>query len=181
MKTDSIQEVIVVEGVHDRQKLESIYPGIECIVTGGSEISEATLKLIEIANTSRGVILFLDPDFPGRKITNTILERVPECKIAFMPSSEAKSKNGRKVGVEHANKESIEKVLANVFTLRDDIADTITLEDLRIRGLLGDKHSALKRNEVSSKLGIPPANGKTFVKLLNMLSIDIHTLDEVLK
>ena len=39
-------QVIVVEGSHDEQKLKSIYPEIDCIVTNGSEISTETLNLI---------------------------------------------------------------------------------------------------------------------------------------
>ncbi|MCK7485875.1 MAG: hypothetical protein MZU97_10240 [Bacillus subtilis] len=55
-----------MEGTHDKQKLESIYPGVECIVTNGSEIADTTIALIKNAAAVRGVILFLDPDHPGR-------------------------------------------------------------------------------------------------------------------
>ena len=67
-------QVVVVEGKHDEQKIKSIFPDVECIVTGGSSISEETLNLIYQTSLKKEVILFLDPDFPGKQITNKILE-----------------------------------------------------------------------------------------------------------
>ncbi len=180
MNNEMIREVVVVEGVHDRQRLESIYPGIDCIVTGGSEISDTTLRLIERANESRGVILFLDPDFPGRKITNTIMEHIPGCKIAFLSAAEAKSRNQRKIGIEHASTKAISAALGRVFTLDKKQRTGITLNDLRERNLVGNPFAFVRRQRVMEKLGLPPTNAKTFLKLANLLGLDIKTIDEVL-
>ena len=50
-------QVIVVEGKHDEQKIKSIYPNLECIVTNGSEISKETLNLIYQTSLVRDVII----------------------------------------------------------------------------------------------------------------------------
>jgi ribonuclease M5 len=71
-----IKEIIVVEGLHDQQKLQSIDPSIDCITTNGTALSEATLALIQKAQDTRGVILLLDPDHPGRTITNAIVTKI---------------------------------------------------------------------------------------------------------
>jgi len=67
-----IKEVIVVEGTSDVQTLSNIIDA-DFIITHGSAISKDTLDLIKQTNLTRGVILFLDPDFPGEKIRKTIV------------------------------------------------------------------------------------------------------------
>ena len=65
-----IKEFIVVEGKNDTNVLQSYF---ECdtIETHGTHLSKDTLKQIEIAANTRGVIIFTDPDFPGEKIRTT--------------------------------------------------------------------------------------------------------------
>ena len=94
-----MKEVLVVEGLHDQDRLQAFDPTIDCIVTNGSEISPFTLDLIKRAQTLRGVILLLDPDHPGKKITQTILQIIPDAKVAFLDKQDAISTNKKKVGV----------------------------------------------------------------------------------
>ncbi|MFH0993277.1 MAG: DUF4093 domain-containing protein, partial [bacterium] len=140
-----LKEIIVVEGVHDRQKMESVFPGVECIVTNGSEIADETIVLIQQAAATRGVILFLDPDHPGRQITDRIVASVPGTKIAFLPRQAAISRDGRKVGVEHATAVAIKNALTGVYTIIGDRKGTITMVDLRERGLSGCQDAETNR------------------------------------
>jgi len=174
------KEVIVVEGIHDKQKLESVFPGIECIVTNGSEISEETIIAIKLAQKSRGVILFLDPDFPGKKISNFILERISGLKIAFLLKSDAISKNKKKVGIEHASPEAIKRALEDVFTVENDIFPTISKEDLNLFQLFGEPHSQAKRQALCERLGIPLCNGKALIKWINRLHITKKQIEEAM-
>ncbi len=173
-------QVIVVEGKHDEQKIKSIYPEVDCIVTNGSEISDATLNLIVETSKKRDVILFLDPDFPGKKITKKILDTNGDFKIAFIDKNKAKSKNDKKVGIEHADTDDIKRSLENFFEIQRDGQDEIKIQDLYIRRLINHKSSRKLRKNVCKSLNIPVFNGKAFLKYLNILGIDIKKIDEVL-
>lgn len=175
------REVVVVEGIHDQQKLQSIFPGIECLLTRGSEISDATLQLIARANETRGVILFLDPDHPGRKILNRILETVPLVKVAFLRQEDAISKNHRKVGVEHARESDIRSALKNLFECSTNASfPKVTPADLTAFGLINRQNSAQLRKKVCSAMNLPPCNGKTLVRYANMFRIPLAKIAEVI-
>ena len=77
-------EVLVVEGKNDKARILAIFPNLEVIITNGSEISDKTLEMIEELSKNNKIILFLDPDFPGERIRNKILERVPKCENVFI-------------------------------------------------------------------------------------------------
>lgn len=174
------KEIIVVEGTHDKQKLESIFPGIECIITNGSSVSEETISAIILAQKSRGVILFLDPDFPGKKISNFILERVSGLKIAFLLKKDAISKNKKKVGIEHASPEAIKRALEGVFTVETEIFSPISREDLAHLQLFGQSNSQTKRQALCERLGIPLCNGKALISWINRLHITIKQIEEAM-
>jgi len=169
--------IIVVEGLHDKQKVESVVPGAECIVTNGTEISEATVTLIRQAAATRGVILLLDPDHPGRSITGRLLEIVPDAGVAFLPRRQAISANGRKVGVEHADADAIRMAIDRFRTVNRDRKPLVTVGDLSVRGLVGTKDAATRRAAVAERLSLPPSNAKTLLKWLNMLGISPERLD----
>jgi ribonuclease M5 len=171
--------VIVVEGIHDEQKIKSIYPEINCIVTNGSEISNETLNLIYKTSLKSDVILFLDPDFPGKRIMNRIIETKGNYKLAYINKSKAISKNKTKVGIEHANTEDIKSALANLIDLKKQ-EEMIKNKDLQTRKLINSENSANLRKLVCNKLEIPYSNGKSFLKFLNMIGIDIERLDRII-
>jgi len=172
-------QVIVVEGKHDEQKIKSIFPGIECIITGGSEISESTLNLIFQTSLKKEVILFLDPDYPGKQITNKILQTQGNYKIAYLQKEKAISKNNKKVGIEHASKADIIESLNTHFTISKD-SNVISRIDLLKRNLINVDASSMKREYLCKSLNIPLSNGKTLLKNLNMLQIDIERIDEII-
>lgn len=176
-----IKEVVVVEGIHDQQRVQSIYPEIDCIVTNGSVISEDTIALIAQAKRTRGVILFLDPDFPGKKIMNQILSAVPGCKIAFLNKKDAISKNRKKVGVEHAKTEDIRQALEALFEVREANPDPVSADVLIALGLLNGSRSQQLRKVACEALRIPFCNGKTFLKTINMLAIPVSRIVEVMQ
>ena len=83
-----IKEIIVVEGKDDTTAIKQAV-NADTIETNGSAINEETIEKIKLAQETRGVIIFTDPDFPGQKIRNTISEQVPGCKHAFFTKEEA--------------------------------------------------------------------------------------------
>ena len=79
----NIKEIVVVEGKSDTIALKRA-TGADTIETNGSAIDELTLVRIRHAQETRGVIVFTDPDFPGRRIRAIIEERIPGVKHAFL-------------------------------------------------------------------------------------------------
>lgn len=173
------KQVIVVEGTHDEQKIKSIYPHIDCIVTNGSEISKETLSLIYQTSLVKEVILFLDPDYPGKRITNEILNTKGDFKIAYVNKNKALNKTKTKVGIEHASRDDIIFALDNLISL-DFERDSISRIDLLRRGLISNENSANIRRIICEKLNIPYANGKALLRNLNMLGIKIERIDEII-
>ena len=66
---DRINEIIVVEGRHDTQQLKK-YFDCETIETGGSSIDDKVIERIRYAASTCGVIIFTDPDTPGKQCNN---------------------------------------------------------------------------------------------------------------
>jgi len=172
-------QVIVVEGKHDEQKIKSIYPEVECLVTNGSEISKETLSLIYQTSLVRDVILFMDPDHPGKQITQKILDTKGNYKIAFIDKQLAISKNKKKVGVEHASKEDIKKSLSSCFTISKNVKE-ITFKDLISRDLINKVGSREKRKNLCKSLNIPVSNGKSLLKYINILHINLERVDKII-
>ena len=171
-------EVVVVEGLHDLERLKRIYPEIDCLITNGSEIEENLPHIIEVSK-KRDVILFLDPDYPGERIRKIIQSKIPNAKNAFLKKQLAISKNKKKVGIEHAKKEDIIEALENHLSIvkRDDL---ITINDLYKLGLIGEKDSAKLRDEICEEFNLGHANAKTFLNRINMFGIDIKDIEKVL-
>src|SRR6185437_15191230 len=79
----NIKEIIVVEGKSDTIAVRRA-TGADTIETNGSAIDEQTIRRIRHAQQTRGVIVFTDPDYPGRRIRAIIEEQVPGVKHAFL-------------------------------------------------------------------------------------------------
>lgn len=172
-------QVIVVEGYHDQIKINHIYPNLPVIVTNGSEISKETLDLIYRASLENDVILFLDPDFPGKQIMHKIMAYGGQYQIAYINKQDAISKNGKKVGIEHASNHAIIEALENKLKLSNGDA-RINVADLVKRGLSNQENSAKKRKILCQALNIPFANSKTLLKYLNLLNISLEKVDDIL-
>ncbi|MBP5444739.1 MAG: ribonuclease M5 [Acholeplasmatales bacterium] len=172
------KEIVVVEGLHDLERLKSIYPDIDVLITNGSEIDKFLPTIVE-ASKKRDIILFLDPDYPGERIRKKIQSVIPNAKHAFLKKDLAISKNHKKVGIEHAKKEDIIEALESVLSPSETTGE-ITYLELYDLGLFGNENSAKLRDEVCLKLNIGHTNGKTFLKRINMFNISIETIKNAL-
>lgn len=180
-----IQEFIVVEGKDDTIAIQRAV-NADTIETNGSAISEDTLRRIEHAQQIRGVIVFTDPDYPGQRIRAIIEQRVPGVKHAFLTKDQAKAKNGKKIGIEHAADEDIRYALQNVYTTTDNMpAEEITREDLMYAKLIGHPSAKARRERLGSILNIGATNGKQLHKRLQAFQITVeqfanamHTIDQ---
>jgi len=175
-----LNNIIVVEGIHDESKIKEVYPDISCVVTNGSEISKDTINLIKELSKNNKIIIFTDPDHPGEKIRNIIEENVKDVSHAFLRSNICRSKNGKKVGIEHASSEAIIDALSNVIT-KTNKEDTITNIELYSLGLNGNDNSRILRDKISDYLNIGRPNAKTFLKRLNLLGLTKDNLINIIE
>ena len=173
-----LKEIIVVEGKNDTNVLKS-YLDCDTIETHGTHLGKEILRQIALAQEKRGVIIFTDPDFPGEKIRQTINEAVPGCKNAFIEKAKARTK--KKVGVEHADKDTILEALAHVMTYDEHIAETLSRADFLELGLQGCSDSGQRRDIIAKVLHLGKANAKTLYKRLNMLQLHRKDIEELLQ
>lgn len=171
-----IKEVIVVEGSNDTKRLKSFFD-VETIETHGLGLKKETIELIKDINSKRGVILFLDPDTPGEKIRKRLNDEIPNLKNAFVLKEDAKTK--KKVGIEHADKKTLEEALNNLITYSNQ-SSSLSQEEYNSLGLNGEADSSLKREILSKTFHTGKCNSKTMFKRLNMLGITIKDIEKVL-
>jgi len=174
-----MKSIIVVEGLHDEINIKSVYPDAYCVITNGSAVSDDTIKLIKELSKNYEIIVFTDPDSPGERIRNIVSEAVPNCSHAFLRNYKCRSKNGKKVGIEHASKEAIIEALGNVYK-STNLEDTITNNELFELGLNGNNQSRIIRDKISDYLNIGKPNAKTFLKRLNLLKLTKKDLEDLL-
>ncbi len=172
-----IKEIIVVEGKHDTQKLQSC---IECdtLETCGCRLTKERIELIRQLQKKRGVIIFTDPDVPGEKIRNAINTQVPGCKNAFIEKRLAKT--SKKVGVEHAKPQDIKDALSHLMTYEVQVSETLSLKEFHALGLNGRNNSAQLREMLGNTLFIGKCNAKTLWKRLNMLGLSVKEVEHLL-
>ena len=172
-----INEVIIVEGRDDTRRLKEAVI-CQTIETNGSAINERTLQEIEVALKTRGAIIFTDPDFPGHKIRNTIVERFPNIKEAFLPKHQAKGAHG--IGVEHAKIEDIRNALKDSLTSQEIKEETLTVQDMQHLGLSGNAAAKKRREYLTERLKIGYANANQLRKKLNRYQISHEKLSKIL-
>ena len=170
--------IIVCEGKTDESFLSSFLDA-DIVITGGSAISEETLRYLEEASKTRDIVLLLDPDSPGKKIRDTIANRIPSVKHAFIPKEKAIKHH--KVGVAESDKETVLESLANLVPERsENHMPVISMTDLYELGLAGNNESSALRFEIGQKLHIGITNAKTFLKRINALGISKEKLEALI-
>lgn len=169
-----IQQLIVVEGKNDTARLKQFFD-CDTIETGGNRVDKSTLERIEAAATTRGVIVFTDPDSPGEYIRRRISQKhIPGISHVFIDKKKARTT--KKVGVEHASQKDLEEALSHVVVF-DERRESLSHEDYLNFGLVGD---ANRRHFVCSAFHIGPCNGKTCFKRMNQMGITREQIEEVL-
>lgn len=176
-----IEEVIVVEGKDDTRRLQEVVEA-DTIETIGSAINEEILAQIQLAQETRGVIIFTDPDFSGEKIRKTIMGVVPDAKHAFLSRGQAApTKSRSSLGVEHASDEAILEALRKVMTPADqDELPQISRQTLLGYGLIAGDRSKERREKLGDQLKIGYTNSKQLEKRLRMFRITEAELAEAM-
>ena len=158
-----IKEVIVVEGIHDSAHLKK-YFDCETIVTGGLGIDDHVMEQIKEAAARTGIIVFTDPDGPGKKIRRKIEAEIPDCGHAYVMKADARTTH--KVGVEHASFEVLSEALSHVSRNDMHTGTTVTMAEFCELGLIGEAGSEAKRQKVARAFHIGEGNAKYLRKML---------------
>ncbi len=184
MMNEIPQEVIVVEGRDDSQRLIQTYgPQIKTIETNGSALSRQTLQQIVRAAETSGIIVFTDPDYQGERIRRLIQEAVPEARHAYLSQDQARAQRpGCSLGIEHAQAADIRSALAKVMTpqLANDL-DRIPMSELMRLKLVGHSQARRNRQRVAQHFNLGHLNGKQLQKRLAQYNIQLSELERFMK
>ncbi len=175
----NIKEILVVEGKADTVAVKRA-TNADTIETNGSAIDEEILQRIQHAEKTRGVIVFTDPDYPGRRIRAIIEERIPTVKHAFLEKKKTIAKNGKGLGIEHATDEDIRQAIQAVYTVEEQSIIEVSLVDLMDAGFIGHPEARRRRERLSELLKIGQVNGKGLKKRLEMFRITPEQLAEAI-
>lgn len=174
-------KVFVVEGRNDASRLKQIYPELTIITTNGSAINPDSVEVLKELDQSHDIVLFLDPDHAGERIRRLLGKTLTHVYHAFLDQENAHSKNGKKIGVEHASSEDIMLALKDMQNVRYDSTSDVTHSFLHDMMLTGNLDSKKLRAKLSSILKIGHVNGKTLYQRLKLFNISKERIIEVLK
>lgn len=172
-----MKHAIVVEGRHDAMRIRHIQPNTPLVITGGAHIHETVwLELEKLYQTHR-ILLMLDPDYAGQRIRSRIEARLGPCEHVYLNPQECRSKDGSKVGVEHASDAVITKALQNIKTV-DVSRETLDRAWYQERFVIP---STARKNRLllAQALALPVGNGKAFYHILNKHNITQKDIEEV--
>lgn len=170
-----IKELIVVEGISDVNFLKSFLDA-DFVITSGSGIDEKTINYIKEASLKRGVILLLDPDFPGEQTRRKIASIVKDVKHAFIRPE--KSKRNGKLGVAESTKEEVLNALKNIITFKEDI-ESLSWSEFYQLGLTGKADSREKRKLVEDYFHLGSGSAKIIFKRINGLGLCFEDIKKV--
>ena len=174
-----MQVVLVVEGIHDKQLLESFFVG-EIVTTNGSDIPNTTINyLLQLSkNENIQIVIMTDPDGPGLKIRSILNEKIPNVVNVHIPKE--KAVKGKKVGIAETRIEDLKEALNNVLpNYHHNTISEINTKTLQTLDLTGKEYSRNLRNLLCSRLGLPEANSKTLIKMLNSIKLDTIQLQQI--
>ena len=167
-----INEVIVVEGRYDKNKLHQLFDAV-IVETGGFAIfndAEKTRLLRRMAR-ERGLLILTDSDGAGFQIRSYLRGAIGEGRVlhAYIPDLYGKERRKRspskegKLGVEgipdHIILEAVRRASVKDIDITDSATRKITKADFYEAGLSGKADSAARRAALLKKLDLPERMG----------------------
>lgn len=175
-----IEEVIVVEGKYDKERLKSITDA-PIICTHGFELyrSKRIINSIKTMASSRGVIVLTDSDRAGFRIRNYIKQCLGESvdvKHAYIPQLKGKEKRKEKagadgiLGVEGMSEKMLEEILIKVANAKYSEHTNLKPVDKATfysDGFSGKPDSAEKRNKLAKLMNLPNMSANALLDIIN--------------
>ena len=175
-----IEEVIVVEGKYDKERLKNITDA-PIICTHGFELyrSKRIINSIKTMAKNRGVIVLTDSDRAGFRIRNYIKQCLGDSvdvKHAYIPQLKGKEKRKEKagadgiLGVEGMSEKLLEEILIKVANTTD--SEHVNLKSVDkatfyADGFSGKPDSAEKRNKLARLMNLPNMSANALLDIIN--------------
>lgn len=175
-----IEEVIVVEGKYDKERLKNITDA-PIICTHGFELyrSKRIINSIKTMAKNRGVIVLTDSDRAGFRIRNYIKQCLGDSvdvKHAYIPQLKGKEKRKEKagadgiLGVEGMSEKMLEEILIKVANTTDSKHTNLKPVDkatFYADGFSGKPDSAEKRNKLAKLMNLPNMSANALLDIIN--------------
>lgn len=193
-----IKEAVVVEGRHDKIALSELIDTLIVSVGGFSVYGDKNkISLLRMLAQKRGIIIFTDSDWAGRRIRSYIKSCISSgvVKHAYIPQISGKERRKSKssaegfLGVEGVSKTLLTDILCKVGVMAECTDKTsdfcvekvsssetnkvpggmiITKTDFYNDGLTGTSFSAEKRRKLCAFFGLPEnLSSNSLIQLLN--------------
>lgn len=185
-----IKETIVVEGLHDKIKLEQLVDAT-IIQTNGTAIfgDKPKIAMLKRLAEQNGLIILTDSDAAGFRIRSYIKSCIGEASIkhAYIPQIEGKERRKAQrgaeglLGVEGMQSSLLCDILVKAGCSVDTRSDAngsarrVEKSNLYEDGLLGGPNSAALRRKFARKLQLPPRISAT--ALLDVIN-SLYSYDE---
>lgn len=168
--------IFVVEGKSDGERLKKL--NVPYLVrTEGLKVPRETIKHLQALAKIHTIVVLVDPDSPGEKIKEKLLEAVPALKVIKINKREAIKKGT--VGVENVKLDTLQKYIApyliKEFTTTSDIS-YINLLDLGLSG----RGSYDRKLKLVQKFNLLVAPLKNMYIQLQLLNINYNDIKEAL-
>ena len=177
-----IQEVIVVEGKYDKERLRRLTDA-PIICTHGFQLyrSKAIVNSIRSMANNRGVLILTDSDQAGFRIRNYLkscLGQSCPVKNLYIPAVKGKEKRKEKpgkeglLGVEGMDDATLTALLSSAATAEETHVTytPATKVDFFAAGLSGKPDSAEKRAKLARHLNLPPRmSANAMLELINQI------------
>ena len=175
-----IEEVIVVEGKYDKERLKNITDA-PIICTHGFELyrSKRIINSIKTMAKNRGVIVLTDSDRAGFRIRNYIKQCLGDSvdvKHAYIPQLKGKEKRKERagadgiLGVEGMSEKLLEEILIKVANTTDSEHTNLKPVDkatFYADGFSGKPDSAEKRNKLAKLMNLPNMSANALLDIIN--------------
>lgn len=191
----TIKEAVIVEGIYDKNKLESFLDGV-ILTTHGFAVyrNDDFVKTIQKLAEKTGIVILTDSDSAGLRIRSFIKQKVPAdlVKHAYVPDIEGVERRKRKasaeglLGVEGMSEEIILKALRDAGCTIDDsesegAQSRITKADLFSLGLSGGGGARGLRERLAEELGVPAKlSANMLLEVLNRM-VSLEELVEIVQ
>ncbi|ATZ21212.1 ribonuclease M5 [Mesoplasma tabanidae] len=171
-----VNEIIIVEGKSDSQKLKQIYgQNLITIETNGLGFDDKKLNLIKELSKKNKIIIFTDPDGPGKKIRETLIEFLDvDVFNAFILKQDI-NKESKKIGIAEANEEAIKKALNNLITYNKN-NNSISWNNY----VQNDFYVKENRNKITKHFGLNnEMSSKSLFKWLNWMNLNVEEIENI--
>lgn len=172
-----VNEIIIVEGKTDSQKLKKIFgKNLITIETNGLGFDDKKINLIKELSKNNKIIIFTDPDGPGKKIRETLIQNLDTDVYNAFILKEDIDKNSKKIGIAEANEVAIKKALNNLITYNKN-NDSISWSEY----LNNDFYLKLNRKKIVKFYNLSEElSSKSLFKWLNWMNLKVNDIEKII-